>query len=103
MCALVCIGACVGPLFGLFWSLLDCIGIYLVNVLGPVLAHIGKIGMSVFACIFISYILNTNAIPANTYNHVLACIAIYAKHFLLIGHVFWYVFWYVLSLYLHIL
>ena len=49
MCVLVChcIGACIGLSKCLYWFVLDCIGIVLVNVLALVLAHI-KIKFLVF-------------------------------------------------------
>ena len=42
---LVCIGTCIGLYLGLIWSVLDCIGIILVNVLESALAHIEKPGI----------------------------------------------------------
>ena len=58
ICALVCNGACIGLYLSLCWSVFECIGIILVNVLALVLASIEKrhvFGLCVHKSLFHTY------------------------------------------------
>ena len=56
---IVCICACIALYLGLYWSVLDCIGIVLVNKLASALVQIEKIGMYLVCFCKYHYFIHT--------------------------------------------